>query len=153
MNLQNLMQDSKNVTVHRLVNNSVSYTHLARFLGMVNYFHKYIPHLAEIAAPLNSSRKKGTKFEWSSRHQNAFEQLKESIISPPVLQLADFTKPFVVQTDSSSVALGAVIYQEIENSRLPISYASRTLSDQERKYSAYELECLAIVFALSLIHI
>ena len=101
---------------------------IARFLGMVNYFHKYIPHLADIAAPLNSLRKKGTKFEWSSIHQNAFEHLKESIISPPVLQLADFTKPFVVQTDSSSVALGAVIYQEIDNCRLPISYASRTLS-------------------------
>ena len=78
----------------------------------------------------------------------AFETLKESIISPPVLQLADFTKPFVVQTDSSSVALGAVMYQEVDNSRLPISYASRTLTDQEKKFSAYELECLAVVFAL-----
>ena len=68
-------------------------------------------------------------------------------MSPPVLQLADFTKPFVVQTDSSSVALGEVIYQEVDNSRLPISYASLTLTDQEKKYSAYELECLAIVFA------
>ena len=113
---------------------------IARFLGMINYFHKYIPHLAEIAAPLNTLRKKGVKFEWNVQHQTAFEKLKESIISPPVLQLADFTKPFVVQTDSSSVALGAVIYQEVDNSRLPISYASRTLTDQEKKY-------------LSLIHI
>ena len=120
---------------------------IARFLGMINYFHKYIPHLADIAAPLNALRKKGAKFEWTTRHQDAFETLKESIISPPVLQLADFSKPFVVQTDSSSVALGAVIYQEINNTRLPISYASRTLTEQERKFSAYELECLAVVFA------
>ena len=120
---------------------------IARFLGMINYFHKYIPHLADIAAPLNALRKKGAKFEWTPQHQSAFEKLKESIISPPVLQLADFTKPFVVQTDSSSVALGAVIYQEVDNSRLPISYSSRTLTDQEKKFSAYELECLAVVVA------
>ena len=114
---------------------------------MINYFHKYVPHLADIAAPLNVLRKKGVKFEWTPQHQSASEKLTESIISPPVLQLADFTKPFVVQTDSSSVALGAVIYQEVDNSRLPISYASRTLTDQEKKFSAYELECLAVVFA------
>ena len=71
---------------------------------MINYFHKYIPHLAEIAAPLNTLRKKGVQFEWNEQRQTAFEKLKESIISPPVLQLADFTKPFLVQTDSSSVA-------------------------------------------------
>ena len=63
------------------------------------------------------------------------------------MQLADFSKPFVVQTDSSSVALGAIIYQEINDTRLPISYASRTLTEQERTFSAYELECLAVVFA------
>ena len=58
---------------------------IARFLGMINYFHKYVPHLAEIAAPLNALRKKGVKFEWNEQHQTAFEKLKESIISPPVL--------------------------------------------------------------------
>ena len=54
---------------------------IARFLGMINYFHKYIPHLAEIAAPLNTLRKKGVKFEWNEQRQTAFEKLKESIIS------------------------------------------------------------------------
>ena len=84
---------------------------------MINYFHKYVPHLADIAAPLNTLRKKGAKFEWTPQHQSAFETLKESIISPPVLQLADFTKPFVVQTDSSSVALGVVVVDRRSGSR------------------------------------
>lgn len=120
---------------------------IARFLGMVNYFQKYIPKFADIASPLNSLRKKGTKFAWNSETQQSFEKLKECIIQPPILQMADFDKEFIIQTDSSSVALGAVIYQIVNENRLPISYASRTLTEQERKYSAYELECLAIIFA------
>lgn len=121
---------------------------IARFLGMINYFHKYIPRLADVAAPLNALRKKGVKFRWTPEHQRAFEILKDCIIQPPVLQMANFSKEFVVQTDSSSVALGAVICQEVDGTRLPISYASRTLTEQERKYSAYELECLAVIFAV-----
>lgn len=114
---------------------------------MINYFHKYIPNLAEIASVLNELRKKGSKFVWKEKHNLAFEKLKECIISPPVLRMGDFTLPFIVQTDSSSKALAAVLLQEHDGCRLPISYASRTLTDQERKYSIYELECLAILFA------
>lgn len=51
-----------------------------------------------------------------------------------------------MQTDSSGVALGAVIYQVIDENRLPINYTSRTLTDQGRKYSAYDLECLDVIF-------
>jgi hypothetical protein len=55
----------------------------ARFIGMVNFYHKFIPHLADIAAPLNALRKKGVKFVWSQDHQTAFDKLKEAISQPP----------------------------------------------------------------------
>jgi hypothetical protein len=87
------------------------------------------------------------KFTWAKQHQEAFELLKQAIAQPPVLRMADFGKPFIVQADASGVALGAVLSQEIDGVRLPIAYASRTLTAQERKASSlYELECLAVLF-------
>ena len=76
---------------------------------MVNFYRRCIPNAAEIAAPLNDLRKKGAKFVWGEKQQKAFETLKEAIISPPVLRMPDFSRQFILQTDASSVALGAVL--------------------------------------------
>jgi hypothetical protein len=82
---------------------------IARFLGMVNFYHKFIPNLADVAAPLNILRKKGAKFVWQEAQQKAFDTLKMAIANPPVLRMADFSKTFILQTDASGVALGAVV--------------------------------------------
>jgi hypothetical protein len=80
--------------------------------------------------------------------KDAFEALKQAISQPPVLRMADFSEQFILQTDASSVALGAVLSQERDGVRQPIAHASRTLSAQERKASSiYKLECLAVLFA------
>lgn len=122
---------------------------VARFIGMVLFFSKFIPNFSEIAAPLNMLRKKGQKFVWGTAQQEGFDKLKEAIISPPVLRMADFKKPFILQTDASSKALGAVLLQEFEGTRCPIAYASRSLTPSEqRSSSAYESECLAVVFGV-----
>jgi hypothetical protein len=121
---------------------------VSRFIGMVNYYNKFIPKFAELAAPLNALRKKGQKFSGGTEQRQAFEALKLAISQPPVLRMADFERPFILQTDASNVALGAVLSQEVDGVRLPIAYASRTLTAQERKASSvYELECLGVVFA------
>ena len=120
---------------------------ISRFVGMVNFYHKFIPRLADIAAPLNALRKKDVKFMWGKPQQEAFEILKQAIAQAPVLRMAEFDKKFIVQTDASGVALGAVFSQQFDGIRQPIAYASRTLSAQERKASSvYELECLAVLF-------
>jgi hypothetical protein len=120
---------------------------ISRFIGMVNFYHKFIPKLAEVAAPLNMLRKKNARFQWGPEQQVAFDALKQAIAQPPVLRMADFNSRFILQTDASGVALGAVLSQETEGVRQPIAYASRTLTAQERKASSvYELECLAVLF-------
>jgi hypothetical protein len=122
---------------------------ISRFVGMVNFYHKFIPNLADIAGPLNALRKKDVKFKWGSEQHRAFDLLKETVSNPPVLRMADFSADFVLQTDASAVALGAVLLQEVEGVRQPIAYASPTLSAQERRTSsAYELECLAVLFGM-----
>lgn len=122
---------------------------ISRFLGMVNFYRKFIPNVAELAAPLNSLRKKGARFIWGEEQNKSFETLKSAIMSPPVLRMPDFSLPFVLQTDASSVAIAAVLQQEVDGVRQPIAFASRTLTPQERKASSvYELECLAVVFGV-----
>ena len=121
---------------------------IARFVGMVNYFHKFIPQLAEIASPLNVLRRKGEKFVWGPDQQQAFDQLKEKIMNPPVLGIADFSRKFILQTDACGSAVAAVLLQEFPEGRKPIAYASRTLSRQEKKFSIYELEALAVLFGI-----
>lgn len=121
---------------------------IARFIGMVGYFHKFIPRYAEIAAPLNDLRKKNCKFIWDETHEQAFQGLKKAISCPPILKTADFSKQFVLQTDASSTAISAVLSQEFDGIFHPIAYASKKLSQQECKYSTYELECLAAIYGM-----
>ena len=119
---------------------------IARFVGMINYFHKLIPNLADTAAPLNALPKKGVEFVWGQSQQLAFDSLKHKITSPPILVVPDFSKRFILQTDASPVALGAVLKQDMPEGCRAVSYASRTLTAQERKYSVFELEALAVLF-------
>lgn len=71
--------------------------------------------------------------------------MKLCIASPPTLSCPNFAVPFVLQTDVSSVGLGAVLTQEIDGEEHVIAFASRALSDAEKKYSTMEQECLAVV--------
>lgn len=121
---------------------------VARFVGMVNFYRRFIPNAAELCAPLNNLRRKGVKFVWGPEQETAFRRLKEAIMSPPVLRMPDFNKQFVLQTDASSVAVAAVLSQEVDGYRQPVGFASRTLTDCEKKSSIYELECLAVVFGV-----
>lgn len=119
-----------------------------QFLGLVGYYRKFIPNMAKIAKPLTSLLKKDTPFRWTSEIQRSFEQLRDIICSEPLLQYPDFTKPFLVTTDSSDYAVGAVLSQGEVGSDLPISYASRTLNGAETNYSAIEKELLAVLFGV-----
>ena len=84
---------------------------VARFVGMVNHFSKFIPKFSEIAAPLNRLRKNGEKFSWGKEQQGAFIPLKDAISQPPVFRMADFDRTFILPMDASSCALGTVLLQ------------------------------------------
>lgn len=81
-------------------------------------------------------------------HEQSFEALKAALASAPVLAQPDFSKPFTLHTDASGSALGAVLTQDDDDgSPRAIGYASRILTDVERRYSATETECLAVIWA------
>lgn len=120
---------------------------IARFIGMCNYFRKFVPQFAELAAPLNRLRGKDVEFCWGEEQQNAFQALRTAIANPPVLAIPDFKRQFIVQTDASRGGVAAVLLQEQDGERRPLAFASRTLSQAERNYSIYECEALAVLFA------
>ncbi|GBL95968.1 Retrovirus-related Pol polyprotein from transposon 297 [Araneus ventricosus] len=122
---------------------------LQGFLGSVNVYNKFIDSYAKIREPLNQLLKKDKQWHWTAECQEAFELIKNKLVTKPVLQLYDPKLPLHVFCDASQVAIGAVLKQLDSSGNLhPVSYPSRTLRSYEKKNCITELECLAIVDAL-----
>ncbi|GBN22626.1 Retrovirus-related Pol polyprotein from transposon 297 [Araneus ventricosus] len=118
------------------------------YLQTCSWFRRYDPHFSEIARPLSDLTKKNKTWAWGEPERKAFESLKKVLISPPVLSQPDGSKPFIIRTDASSYALGAVLIQGEKPEEHVIEYASRLMSSAERNYSTTEREALAVVWAL-----
>lgn len=118
-----------------------------RFVAFVNYYRKFIQNFAEIAYPLNALCRKNACFIWDQKCQQAFETLREKIISPPILQYPDFSEEnnFIIQTDASNYAIGAILANKDGR---PVAFASRSLNKAEKNYPVIEKELLAIVWAV-----
>ena len=119
------------------------------FIGFTSYYRKFIKNFASIAAPLHKLTTKYARFVWSQQCQEAFDLLRESLISAPILCYPDFSLPFILYTDASDVGIGAVLAQK-DNQSLERTncFASRVLSKSERGYAPVEREALAIVYAV-----
>ena len=119
------------------------------FLGLCGYYRKFICGFAQIAAPLYALLQKGHKFAWTKECQEAFEQLKVALTSPPTLAYPDWSKKMIIHCDASDLSLGAVLSQVGDDGKeRPISYAGRNLKPAEQRMSAYEREVLAILYSL-----
>ena len=120
------------------------------FLGLADFYRKFVPNFSHVASPLTDLTKKGkpNKVCWGESQETAFVSLKKALVNAPVLKLPDFCKEFILQTDASDTGIGAILLQEEGNVRMPVSYASRKLKSSERNYSTIEKECLAIVWAI-----
>ena len=121
---------------------------LQTFLGLATYLGRYTPRLSTIAAPLRDLCKQDTEFIWGPEHTKSFESLKNTLTSPAVLQYFDEKKPVTIQVDASLRGLGAALLQE----NGPVEYASKALTETERRYSNIEREMLAVLFGLERFH-
>ena len=122
--------------------------HVRSFLGLAGYYRRFVAHFSTIAAPLSDLTKndRPNKVKWEGGEEEAFNQLKQSLVSQPVLQGPQYDRPFFLQTDASDVGIGAVLSQKDEEGHdRPVAYYSRKLMPRECNFAAMDKECLAIV--------
>ena len=109
------------------------------FLGLVNYYRKFIKDCSIIARPLYNLTTKGAEFDWTNECQAAFEHFKYCLTSTDcVLVLPNFEKPFILETDACQDGIGAILAQEVEGFNRPVCYFNRTLNKAERNYCTSE---------------
>jgi hypothetical protein len=116
------------------------------FLGLASYYRRFIPDFSRIAKPLTELLKKGAKFEWGQKCEDAFHTLRQHLTTTPVLAQPDNNKPFDVYCDASGTGLGCVLMQD----NRVIAYASRALRPHEQNYPTHDLELAAMVHALKM---
>ena len=128
-------------------------TELKSFLGLVNYYCKFIPDMSTLVHPLNRLLMFDAPWTWTETCQVAFKKLKELLLNSPLLAHYDRNKPVRLAVDVSSYGLGAVLsHVSSDGEGKPIAYASRSLSASEQNYSMIEKEALAIVFGIKKFH-
>jgi hypothetical protein len=120
------------------------------FLGAVNYYRKFIPDCASIMQPLTDLTRKNAKtiITWNEELETTFNKLKNALANKPILKLPDVEKEFIVRTDASNKAVGCVLLQEYEGIVHPVAYASKKLTEREKKYAVEEKEALALIWGV-----
>lgn len=148
INASGLLVDPEKVEAILKIPTPKSVSEVRRIVGMASWYRRFVPNFSTVISPLTSLTRKNVKFHWDSNCEKAFQTVKEHLIKAPVLSCPNFNLPFVVQCDASDFGLGAVLSQVQNGEEHVISYLSRSLTKNERKYSTTEKECLAVIFAV-----
>ncbi|KAK4328257.1 hypothetical protein Pmani_001375 [Petrolisthes manimaculis] len=123
------------------------------FLGLINYLTRFIPQLATLSEPLKRLTRADTEWRWTEEEEECFKKLKDAVIHTISLTHFDPQLQTTLIVDASPVGLGAILCQNHQGILKPISYASRTLTNVERRYCQLEKEALAIVWACEKFHL
>ena len=118
------------------------------FVGLCSYYRRFVRNFAKHAAPLNRLMGKYVAFEWTVDCETSFTYLKDMLSSAPIVALPDFSVPFKVFTDASKEAVGAVLAQVKEGVEHVVAYASQTLNQTQRRWSTFDRELWAVVWAV-----
>jgi hypothetical protein len=97
---------------------------------------------------MNELLRKGVEFIWDEKQQEAFDKLKQKLVTAPILEYPDYEKPFILFTDASGKGLGAVLSQKHDDKEVVIAYASQGLNKAEQNYPITEQEALAVIWAI-----
>lgn len=127
-------------------------TQLRSFLGLLNYYGKFLPMLSSVLEPLYEVERNSAAFEWSRNCESAFCEGKQMLLKSGTLVHYDLSKPRIVSSDASPYGVGAVLSHLVNNVERPVMFVSSTLSKSEQNYSQLHKEALAIIFAIKKFH-
>ena len=128
-------------------------TELKSYLGLLNYYGKFMPNLSTLLHPMNNLLGKDVSWKWDEACESAFIQSKEKLLQSQILAHYDVTKPLKLACDASAYGIGAVISHIMPNGEeRPIAFASRTLSSSEKNYAQIEREALSLIFGVRKFH-
>ncbi|KAL0546488.1 hypothetical protein IC582_016398 [Cucumis melo] len=116
------------------------------FLGLAGYYRRFVENFSRIATPLTQLTRKGAPFVWSKACEDSFQNLKQKLVTAPVLTVPDGSGSFVIYSDASKKGLGCVLMQQGK----VVAYASRQLKSHEQNYPTHDLELAEVVFALKI---
>ena len=121
------------------------------FLGFCNFYRRFITEYGRITRPLNALMYKGTIYKWIEQCQQAFEQLKQAMLTAPILCYYDPDLPTIVETDASNGVVAGVLSQQDPQTKLwhPVAFFSKTMQPAELNYDIHDKEMLAIILSLS----
>lgn len=120
-------------------------------LGAFNYYRRFIPSYATIAAPLYLVSGTHSTFEWGDAQTTAYNEIRRALATQPLLYHPDWSRPFVLQTDGSLAGIGCALIQRQGDIDMPITYLSRSLHPNERNWTIREIEGLAVVWSCDLL--
>jgi len=122
---------------------------VCRFMGLANFFRRFVPKFAETARAITDLTRKEVAFQWSETEKQAFEQYKSSLLNEPVLALFDATRPTELHTDASILGLAGMLLQEDDSGNLRLVHCfGKKTNEAESKYHSSKLELMAIVWSL-----
>jgi len=117
-----------------------------KFLGLANYYRRFIERFAIVARPLHNLVKKDKKWDWTERQEKVFKELKEWFIKEPVLAAPDIDKKMRIEVDTSDYAMEGVLSMECKDGLWrPVAFLSKSLNETERNYKIHDKKMLAIV--------
>ncbi|KAJ4754249.1 polyprotein [Rhynchospora pubera] len=140
---EGIATDPKKVEVMKNWPRPKNVKELRSFLGLTGYYRRFVKGYGAISKPLTNQLKKNA-FCWGEEPEQAFKLLKQAMSKVPVLDMSDFSKPFIIETDASDLGIGAVLMQ----GRRPMAYFSKSLCEKNKGLSTYEKEFLALLTAV-----
>jgi len=124
---------------------------IRKFLGLANYYRRFIKDFARVARPMNMLTRKNIKWRWEEEKQTVFDELKKAFTIRPVLAAPDLDKEFRVEADTSNYATGGVLSIKCSDDLWrPVAFILKSLSDAKKNYEIYDKEMLAIVRCLKM---
>ena len=153
LSAEGIKPSEKNIQAIQNLPKPKNLAELQSFIGKINYYNKFIPNFATICGPLNALRKKNSQFKWTDVEDKAYAILKKRIMDATQLAHYNSNYPISLATDASAYGVGAVLSIHYPNGyEYPLAFASKTLNDQEKKYSQIEKEALSIIFGVKKFH-